>query len=320
MKVAIIGAGTCGLYLAWKLAEKHQVTVFEKKENIGNEVCSGLFSERILNFFPESGKLIQNKINSVLVHFPKKTIKIEFSKKFLLISHYELDRLALSLAEKAGAKIVLNCNITKLSKGLALTPRPGRGSDGFDKIIGCDGANSFVRRHLKLPEPDFRLGIQGFIKEEDSRDFVEVWPVKTGFIWKIPRGREIEYGIMAHTGLALRLFKEFLEKRNLSFEEIKSKVIPQGFVMSNNPLIALCGDSAGLTKPWSGGGVIWGLKAADMLLKYFPDLIRYNKEAKRFFKPKISLSKKAVSLVYLLGFNAPWLLPKNNKIESDYLL
>lgn len=306
MKVAIIGAGTIGLYLGWKLAGKHQVTVFEKKENIGNEVCSGLFSERILSFFPKSEKLIQNKINFVLVHFPKKTIKIEFSKKFLLINHYELDRLALSLAEKAGIEII--------KRDISALPQ------GFNRIIGCDGANSFVRRYLNLPEPDFRLGMQRFIKERDSRDFVEVWPVKTGFIWKIPRGEEIEYGIMANPELAFRLFKEFLEKKKLSFEEIKSKVIPQGFIMSNNPLIALCGDSAGLTKPWSGGGVIWGLKSSDMLLKDFPDLIKYNKEAKRFFKPKISLSKKAVSLVYFLGFNAPWFIPKNNKIESDYLL
>jgi len=306
MKTAIIGAGTCGLYLGWKLAEKHQVAVFEKKQNIGNEVCSGLFSERILSFFPGSEKLIQNRINFVLVHFPKKTIRIEFSKRFLIISHYELDRLALSLAEKAGAEIIKS-NVSALPQG-------------FDRIIGCDGANSFVRRHLNLSEPNFRLGIQGFIKKEDSRDFVEVWPVKKGFIWKIPRGKEIEYGIMTDPRSASRLFKEFLEKRNLSFEKIKSKVIPQGFIMSNNPLIALCGDSAGLTKPWSGGGVIWGLKAADILLKDFPDLMKYHKEAKRFFKPKISLSKKAVSLVYFLGFNTPWLLPKNNKIESDYLL
>ena len=47
--VAIIGGGICGLYLSWKLSRKgHLVTVFEKKKKIGNEICSGLFSERIL--------------------------------------------------------------------------------------------------------------------------------------------------------------------------------------------------------------------------------------------------------------------------------
>ena len=35
MRVAIVGAGITGLYLAWKLSEKgYQVTVFEKREKI----------------------------------------------------------------------------------------------------------------------------------------------------------------------------------------------------------------------------------------------------------------------------------------------
>ena len=312
MKIAIVGAGICGLYLSRKLAEKgHEVTVFEKKERVGKETCSGLFSERILEFIPESKNLIQNQIDFVLIHFPKKTLKIKFSRKFLVMSHYELDNLAADLAEKAGANIILSHNISESD------------SDIFqinDRVIGCDGANSIIRKYLGLAAPDFWLAIQGFIPEKNSADLVETWPQKRGFIWKIPRGSETEYGIISNPKGAKLLFDGFLEKNNLQLKKLGSALVSQGLIIPKNPGITLCGDSAGLTKPWSGGGVIWGLIAANLLLKNFPDFLKYQKEVKKFFLPKIILSKTAKKIVYFLGFNFPWLLPKNVKIESDFLI
>jgi len=327
MKVAIIGAGICGLYLAWKLAEKgHSVIVFEKKEKIGKEVCSGLFSEKILEFIPQSQKLIQNQIEYCLIHFPRRTLKIKFSRKFLVMSHYELDRLVVSLAEKSGAKIILSHNVSKSDFD--------RLKNEFDRIIGCDGPNSIVRKSLGLSEPSYRLGIQGFISKNDSASFVETWPTKSGFIWKIPRtgapatrealasrrGGEIEYGIIEKPAQAKKLFDEFSKKNNLHLERIELALVPQGLIIPKNSSITLCGDAAGLTKPWSGGGVVWSLIAADILLKNFPDFLKYQKEMKKNFLPKILFSKIVTKLVYFLGFNFPWLLPENYKIESDFLL
>jgi len=184
MKVAIIGAGASGLYLAWKLSEKgHKVIVFEKKEKIGKKVCSGLFSERILDFIPQSQKLIQNQIEHAKIHFPKRTLKISFSKKFFVMNHCELDKLIATLAESSGAKIILNNQIDSIP-------------EGFDRIIGCDGARSQIRKSLGLKDPQFYLGIQGFISKKVDSNFVETWPTKSGFVWKIPRRKEIEYGII----------------------------------------------------------------------------------------------------------------------------
>ncbi len=308
MRVAIIGGGISGLYLAWRLSEKkHDITVFERKKEISNNACSGLFSQRILESIPESHKLIQNRINYVVLHFPKKTIKVEFSKDFFVMSHSELDRLVADLAQKAGAKIILNSNISSIPKE-------------YDRVIGCDGANSYVRKELGLPEPNYRLGILGFLDKPCSESYVETWPCKNGFIWKIPRNKETEYGILAKPKEAKIILDEFLNKNNIVLKRIESKIVPQGFIIPSNPLITLCGDAAGLTKLWSGGGVIWGLSAAEILLKTFPDFLKYKKAMRRFFILKIILSKIAVKSVYFLGFKMPWFLPKKTGIESDFLL
>ncbi len=308
MKIAIIGGGICGLYLSWKLSEAgHSVSVFERKSEIGNKICSGLFSERILSFVPQSKELIKNTVKSAVLHFPKKTINLNFSKSFFVMPHFELDRLVAELADRAGAKIILNSNISSF---------PG----GYDKIIGCDGADSFTRKNLGLPSPKIRLGILGFSSQSSLDNFVEVWPNKeNGFIWKIPRGKETEYGIISKPKFANVLLSDFLEKNKIILKGKAAKIIPCGFSIPRNKTITVCGDAAGLTKNWSGGGVVWGLTAADMLLKNFPDFIKYEKEVAKFFKPKIIISKIATKGVYYFGFNFPYFLPKTANMESDFL-
>lgn len=306
MKVAIIGAGISGLYLAWKLSEKkNEVVVFEKESELKRKACSGLISERIFKFVPESKKLIENKIKFVLIHFPKKTLKINFKKDFFVVDSFELKKILFSLAQKSGAKIFFGHSIYTLPIG-------------FEKIIGCDGANSNVRKILKLKKPNFYLAIQGFLEERENSNFVETWPTKYGFLWKIPRKNETEYGIIEKTKRARKIFEEFLKKRNL--KRLNSAIIPQGFSIPKNKKITLCGDAAGLTKPWSGGGIIWGLMAAEILLRNFPDFLNYQKEMKMFFPLNILISKLAKKIIYFFGFNFPFLLPKKFKIDGDFLI
>ena len=308
MRIAIIGAGIAGLYLARKLSEKkHKVVVFEKKGKIGKEVCSGLFSERIFDFIPESRRLVKNQIEFCIINFPRKTLKINFSRSFFVIDHDELDIMVADSAKTAGAEIFLNKEINSLPAG-------------FDKTIGCDGAMSPTRKNLGLKDPKFYLGFQGIVREENKSKYVEAWATRSGFLWKIPRGKTTEYGVIEEPKDALRVFEQFLREKNIKLEAMKSAIVPQGLVTSPNPLVALCGDATGLTKPWSGGGVVWSLISSDLLLKNFPDFVRYSKAIKMVFLPRILVGKLAKRIVYFFGFNIPWILPKEYKIESDFLL
>ena len=313
MKVAIIGAGICGAYLAKNLAQTgNEVTVFERKKTIGKECCSGLFSSRLFDYIPEAAPLATNRINSAIINFPKKAVNLRFKQPFFTIEHAQLDLLMAALATQSGANIQVGEIIdnTKLEQM----------EDKFDRIIGCDGALSPTRKYLGLPDPEFMLGIQGFEQKQDKNDFVETWATKNGFIWKIPRGENIEWGIMDKQNVARHLFDKFIVGKGINIEPLKSAIIPQGLVIPKNEKITLCGDASGLTKPWSGGGVVWNLAQARILLKNFPNFLQYRKEACRFFSLRIRLGKLAKAGAYAAGFNFPAFIPDNIRLDGDYLI
>ena len=308
-KVAIIGAGTIGLYLAWKLSELgHKVSVFEENQKIEKKTCSGLISERLRNFIPLDDYFIEHQIISCLIHFPKKTINLNFKLRFLAVDRQRLNQKIAELARKAGAEIIFGKPMNEIPIG-------------FGKIIGCDGALSKTREGLSLPQPRLRLGVQVFLPQPNSAKYVETWPAKDGFCWKIPRGKRTEYGALGSLKSVKKDFENFCQKQKIDFDhnELKSALIPQGLVLPKKKDITLCGDAAGLTKPWSGGGVIWGLTAADILIKNFQNFEKYCKETKRFFGLKILWGSLSNNLVYFFGNNLPFLIPSKNSVDNDFL-
>ena len=320
MKVAIVGAGTIGLYLGWKLAERgHKVSLFERKSKVGEKPCTTLVSERLKDFFPLNKSIITNKISSYIIHFPKKDITLNLKIPYLVINQKGLDESLLEFGQKVGIQIEFNKPIDKIP-------------EGFDKIIGCDGALSKIRECLFLPKPHFSQGIFFRVSHQDFSSQVETWPLNpeaeqarygagSGFLWKIPRGEEIEYGGIGKIDLIRKEFEKFCQKQKRNFlkTELKASLIPQGgLVIPKTKNITLCGDSMGLTKPWSGGGIIWGLKSADILLKNFPDFQKYHREVKRFFKWKIAKGKLLNSSVYFWGNNFPFVLPGEVNWDNDF--
>ena len=310
MRTAIIGGGIVGLYLAQKLSLKSEVFLFEKKIKLGEKACSCLVSERIFDFLPEAKNFVENKINFCTFYFPKKEIKLEFKKNFFAISRKKLENFLLEDLKKRGVKIFLGKkieieNFREIEKD-------------FDRIIGADGAHSVVRKYLGKKPKNFVVGIKSILEKKDFSNFAKVWPTKEGFLWQIPRGDKIEYGIIEKGKRAKKLFDSFKEKLGLSFEKENLAPILIDYFLPKTEKITLCGEAAGMVKPWSGGGIIWGLKGAQILIENFPDFLKYKAKADSFFKKQIFISKIAKSFVYFFGFKLPFFLFKKFSFDGDF--
>lgn len=321
MKIGIVGCGINGSYLAWKLSKEHDVTVFEKKKYIGKEVCSGLVSERLWNFIPKSKKLILNTINEAILHFPKKDVKLRFFPKMIVLNRKSLDKYITSLAIDNGADIILGTEVKRIYHVKGMRPQisvSGKVFE-FDYLIGSDGYFSVVRKSIGIKAPKYRLGIYTYVNKRTKSNKVDIYPLDDGFFWIIPRKRNVEYGILEKSNVARSKFNEFCKKKRIKPKKIYSYVVPRGLTHAEKGRIALCGDVIGLTKPWSGGGILWSLTADNILIKSFPNFKKYNEKLKNYFEPKIFFSNIIEKTGKFVGNNIPSLAPEELYFDGDWI-
>lgn len=311
MKIAIIGAGPVGCYAAFRIAELFNVkpVIFDKKKK--PKACSGLFSRRILDFIPLPKSIIENEIKEVEINFSRKKVVLKFEPELFAVNRKLFDDYLLKIA-RSRAEFVKAYVKNVDTKGNVFI---GRKKRKFDIIIACDGALSTVRNSLSLPDPEFLLGLQFFVKRKIKDQKAITWASENGFFWKIPRKNEVEYGIMEVPERAKQKLFEFSKKLGVKPKNIQGALIPIGPITSPYENIFLCGDAAGLCKPWSGGGIIWSFTAIEIMLKYFPDISKASEKLRKIFEPKIKIYKKLSRLVRKINF----VLPPKIKIDTDWL-
>ncbi|MFH0928956.1 MAG: NAD(P)-binding protein [Candidatus Aenigmatarchaeota archaeon] len=321
MRIGIVGCGINGSYLAWKLSKEHDVTVFEKKKKIGKDVCSGLVSERIWNFIPKSEKLIVNVIKEAVLHFSKKDVHLKFYPDMLVLKRKPLDKYVASMAQEAGAKIMLGSEIKRVYNVRGMKPQVKVGGKvhEFDRLIGADGYFSVVRKSVGIRDPKYRLGIYTYVNKKADSQSVDIYPTRNGFSWVIPRKKNLEYGILEEPSVARKMFNSFCKSKRIRPKRIHSYVVPTDLTDAERGKVALCGDVIGLTKPWSGGGILWSMKADDILVKNFPDFRKYDRDLRHYFEPKILFSNFAQWLGKGVANRVPFLAPKEVSFDSDWI-
>ncbi len=129
-------------------------------------------------------------------------------------------------------------------------------------VIAADGAMSPVRRILGIKPPLMLPGVFSFSKPGNG---IEVWFDKSisewFFAWRIGE----EYGL-ADESVDGKL-TAFMKRFGLEPERIYGGFIPISWRWPAHGRVVLLGDAAGMTKPVTGGGIIYSTMAADMLFR-----------------------------------------------------
>lgn len=280
----VVGAGPAGSRFARQAAATGaDVVVFEQGE-IGKPLaCSGHVSLDIWEFVPESAReeLFQNEIYGARFHLDGPGSKAyPFYKNEPVsnaIDRVGLDKTLADAAREAGAEIRENHTVTGVTEAPNQVRVTVKSPNEIHEVnarmvVGCDGPRSRTRQALDLPEPDEVLhGVLGFDATADHQDFVDVHLTVPGFFaWRIPRGNAgVEYGLATTPGSGVGdRFETFVDEYDADIHTRCSGAIPIGApdrVSSHRGF--LLGDAAAQTKPFTGGGILYGMTAADIAVR-----------------------------------------------------
>lgn len=314
----VVGAGPAGSLSAINLSKKAEVTVIEARGSAGFPVkCGGLISEDCferLKGYCRAEKALQNRINGAFFFSPSgKYAELVGRSRAVVVERKLLDALLLREASK-NSEVRLR---TRFDSGTAnkvrLVENGVERFEEYDYVVGADGAESRVAKTFGFSRPEIFSGKQ-YLMEFEALDsgMVELYfgrKYSEGFFaYAIPVEKDVaRVGVVSKkdpSSFLDRLLREHpsvSERAGRSVYEVNSGPIPIGLVDFVRENAALIGDSAGMVKPYTGGGLYYLLRASEILGEHFPSLNEFKEEYMREFGKEYLAGEKIRKLYEVLG-------------------
>jgi len=267
--VIIVGAGPAGLACASEfIGSDKKVLVLEKNEVIGPKICAG-------GITGQNSVIDLSKYDRAL-GFRKQSVKIGRVKRKLVLDSpiYILDRADLGKFQLEKLKGAPNIFLRRSERCERIEKNhieTQRGVYRFNHLVGADGSNSIVRKHLKLPT--YMSFGQYF--EVPMRRSELIWNFDckkygVGYIWEFPQVDKVTVGVyyeleyLSHEKARKELFSYMKQEYpTVDFSTLKLYGAPINTVYSGYKFdhIYLVGDAAGFTSLTTGEGIGYGLES-----------------------------------------------------------
>lgn len=310
-QVTIVGAGPTGLHLASKLSDFGiSSLVLEEHAEVGVPVhCSGLISESGCHDLDlKLDGVLLNEIYGADIISPEGTkITVERKRPVAYVVDRELfDKNLYKKAISKNVQVDFNSKLINFTDKNVFYQKENHGTMVKSKIVvGADGVQSRTRELMNLNAPThmFVHAYQQMVSGDFDPKKVNVYLCREAvgfFAWLIPHSKkEADLGIGVTLGNNPKsAFDSFYASKNFDFEKISetSSIIPVGHplkhVVLGNQL--LVGDAAFQTKATTGGGIIFGLRAAETAANAISDTILNSRPLENYEKMLSGLNKELV--------------------------
>ncbi|MBN1369279.1 MAG: NAD(P)/FAD-dependent oxidoreductase [Dehalococcoidaceae bacterium] len=283
--ILIIGAGPAGSYTARHLANLgFKVTVIDKQPGLGNPVCcAGIISPECIDMAGIGQSPVIRRLNSARVFSPMgQTLNLyRNGTQAVTVDRAQMDRLMTEKAIEAGAEYIPGKKVTGIEfdndRVKLMAGSKSRLKIEGRMLVMAAGFNPALTAAAGLGKvADFAVGAQVRVETEEATElkvFLSSRFAPGFFAWLEPlQNGEALAGLLARKN-AFAYLEAFIEHLKKS-KGTRLAGKPEYRGVSLAPLrktyarrVLVTGDCAGQIKPLTGGGVYYGLKAAEAAVK-----------------------------------------------------
>jgi geranylgeranyl reductase len=274
--VVIVGAGPGGLRCAEFLSKSNKsVLMLEKNEKIGPKVCAGGISRKTRKLLKIPPELIKKTFQNIIFKTNSLESKLKFGEDYMYtVDREELGQWQLKKLDDSGVEIRIGANVTKIEKECLIINDTEKIK--FHYLVGADGSNSIVRRHLGLKTKKLGVAFQYLVPKiyPDFEIYFNSKLFSYWYSWIFPKGEYTSIGFGCSPYIlpmkkARENFEIWAKKNSIDISQGKFEAHPincdyQGYRFGK---IFLIGDAAGFTSGFTGEGIYQALVSGEEVAK-----------------------------------------------------